>query len=101
MKASEFIKEKISELHRQFSNLTVKYGFDESINTHIINITPINEFRNNKELEDAWFHISMEFMNVYPEEGIAFITDDSYLHLEEAGFILQEDTKRKRKELAA
>jgi hypothetical protein len=99
MNASEFIREKLLELHGQFSNLTIKSGFDESINTHIVNITPISEFRDNKELEDRWFLISIEFMKLYPDEGIAFITDDSYLNLDKAEFVLDEDPKPKRKYL--
>ncbi|RAJ04073.1 hypothetical protein LX64_02950 [Chitinophaga skermanii] len=75
----EFIKENLEKLASEFQYITIKYEFNESINTHIVELTPIYEYYNNKELDNAWIPISLEFKGRYELEDIAFISSDSSL----------------------
>jgi hypothetical protein len=82
MSPAAYIKNSLTELASWSSPHTCfKYGFDESIKTHVIEITPKNEFYHAELLTEAWVNMSLAFMAQYPTEDIVFITADSPLAL--------------------
>jgi len=74
----EYLKDKLSLLAETF-NITVKYHFDNKIFRHIVELTPQSEYYNNDKLDDYWINISVEFMELFPNDTISFVSVDSTL----------------------
>lgn len=79
MHPGEFLNKKLSALSRQFSDVTFRYGYDKKIDSYLIELTPAEKYYDNSALTDAWVSVSIQFMEMYPFEGIAFISSDSIL----------------------
>jgi hypothetical protein len=79
MKPKEFIFSRLDILALKFPNVTFKYFFDDEITTHIIELTPEEEYNNNTQLDNAWIPIALEFDQLYKQESISFISSDSIL----------------------
>ncbi|HLX93907.1 MAG TPA: hypothetical protein VKR32_19625 [Puia sp.] len=45
-------------------------------------ILPLSEFANNKELDHAWIPLSLEFMQSFRNEEVVFISSDSTLSID-------------------
>ncbi len=73
--------EKLEELASNFPHVQIKYAYNELIETHVVELTPEYEYYNNVALDDAWFPISLEFMEIFPEENISFVSSDSSLSI--------------------
>jgi len=83
-----YIEEKLRGLHSKFPHISIRYGIDHSINAHLIELLPLEEYNTNKALDKAWFPISLEFRKVFPEDDIAFFSSDSLLSIDEPIFEL-------------
>lgn len=79
MSAAGYLKEKLEFLSEKFPSITFKYAFDNTIQTHIVEITPETEYYYNKTLDKAWIPISLEFMKLFKDDTISFISSDSIL----------------------
>lgn len=79
MEAITFLKEKLSGLAVQFPNVQIKYAYNRSIATHVVELTPVSEYYHNESLDSAWIPISIEFMETFLAEDICFISSDSRL----------------------
>ncbi len=86
MTAVEYLKEKLCILANKFPQVTIKYGFDVVINTHIVELTPQDEYYYNTALDDSWIPISLDFMQHFPNDYISFVSNDSTLRVEEPQF---------------
>lgn len=87
MSPATYIKNSLTQLASFSSPHTCfKYGFDEVIKTHVIEITPQKEFYHAELLTEAWVNMSVAFMTQYPTEDIVFITADSPLVLDHYPF---------------
>ena len=86
MTPKEFLEIELKLVADKFHNINIKYGFDDMIDCHIVELTPIREFYNNKELDNEWIPLSLKFMELYKTEEIAFISSDSTLSLKEVIF---------------
>lgn len=86
MVSSEYIKDQLQRLSKAFPNTCFKYGFDESVRTHVIEITPLEHFYKLDDLDQAWIPVSIDFMETFPSEEIVFISSDSPLTLETYSF---------------
>ena len=91
MTVLEYLKDKLSFLAECFS-IIVKYHYDDEINRHIVEITPQEVYYSNSNLDNCWIDISLEFMNLYPNESISFVSSDSTLTSKES--ILVFDCKK-------
>ena len=78
MKALEYLAQKLPFLAEKFG-ITVKYHYDDKIFRHIVELTPPEEYYNNDELDDSWIKISLEFMKLFPDDSISFVSNDSTL----------------------
>ena len=86
MTPKNFLEIELKLIADKFHNINIKYGFDTMIDCHIVELTPVNEFYNNKELDDEWIPLSIRFMELFYTEEIAFISSDSTLVLKEVIF---------------
>ena len=76
MKAKEFITEELKKLHSKFSSSNIRYEYNVYTNTHIIEITPI-EFYKNETYMASELELEDLFSSEYPKENIIFISTDS------------------------
>lgn len=84
MEPLTFLKEKLRSLSIQFRSVQIRYAYNNSIATHIVELTPENEYYNNTLLDDTWIPISIDFMEMFPGENISFISSDSNLAIAKA-----------------
>jgi len=88
MTPRNYIEQKLKDLHYKFPHLGIRYGIEQSINAHLIELMPLEEYNNNKALDKAWFPISLEFRRIFPDDDIAFFSSDSLLSIDEVLFEL-------------
>lgn len=77
MNPSEFINIKIEYLKSKFKDITIKYQYKLTTNTHIIHISPLSLYEYNIEYLFEEEDIENEFMKLFPTEEILFISEDS------------------------
>ena len=81
MMSLEYINKFLKETARIFPSVHFKYGYNNIISTHIVEILPLDEFETNESLMDLWIEFSFEFRNAFPKEEITFVSSDSTLSL--------------------
>ncbi|MBL7767738.1 MAG: hypothetical protein JNK20_02145 [Flavipsychrobacter sp.] len=81
MNQQEFILDKLAKMALHFPQVHIKYDFNKLIQTHIIELSPVEEFENNKKLDEEWIPFSFEFMQKFPGADIAFISPESSLRI--------------------
>ena len=55
-------------------------------NTHFIEITPNSLFNSNREYQIQEEKITLEFINLFPEENISFISDDAFVGIDKVDY---------------
>jgi hypothetical protein len=86
MTEREYLEAKLNDLHNKFPHLSIRYGIDIDIHAHLVEILPLEEYKSNRDLDNAWMHIVTEFRSVFPDKDIAFFTSDSLLCIDVAIF---------------
>jgi len=86
MEVKEFLRSKLSALAAKFRNVTMVYAYNSLAETHIVQLTPQQDYYNNRDLDKAWFEISCEFADSFPYESISFVSDDAKLITTEPEF---------------
>ena len=95
MTSTDFIKENIQRISKSFPETCFRYGFDNLINTHIVEITPNEHFYTLDSLDEAWIPFSIDFMTMFPKEEIVFIASDSPLALSNYSYCCNEQSDSK------
>ena len=72
----DFVNQKIDELVIQFPSIKCSYEFDELDNTHSVEVLPSEFFKISDEFSKIENKIYDEFFELFPYEGLYFITDD-------------------------
>ena len=86
MNPVEFLKYELHNIAVKFPNVHIKYGYNYLIDTHIVELLPLIEYLENKELDKAWIPLSIDFMEQFADDNIAFISSDSSLAIKEIIF---------------
>lgn len=86
MESKTFLKERLAAIALQFPNVQIKYAYNYSIATHIVELTPESEYYNNEVLDAVWIPLSMEFSETFASESICFISSDSRLAISQSEF---------------
>ncbi|TAE11812.1 MAG: hypothetical protein EAY72_10170 [Bacteroidetes bacterium] len=92
MTAKQFITETLAKLAVQFPDVTIKYAFNHSIETYVVEFTPTEAYYNNKLLDAAWIPFSMEFEQLFLYDNIAFISSDSILSISQPEIVWNQKT---------
>lgn len=82
----EFLQIELKKVAEKFPNVNIRYGYDDIIDTHVVELLPLIEYNSNDELDKAWIPLSIEFLRKYMNEEIAFISSDSSLSLKDIIF---------------
>ena len=82
MKPSDFLLSSLENIAKDFPQVHIKYAYNNIINTHIVELLPLEEYNNNSKLDDAWIPLSFNFRKKFPDEEITFLSSDSTLSVE-------------------
>jgi hypothetical protein len=86
MKASEYIIDKSNELVMLFPNIRVRYDFDKEANTHFVEVVPSEIHKGSEEYKNTEEEITIEFIHLFPDEGICFISDDALVGIDKVDY---------------
>jgi len=89
MKSKEYIIDKLDNLYKAFSGLTLKYKYDELSETHIIFVDPESYYKSNGCFVHEKSKIISEFLNLFMDESILFITNESCIDMENSDYLLE------------
>jgi hypothetical protein len=82
MSARAYLESKVNELVVKFPEVRVRYDYHLLSSTHTLEIVP-NELYNFNEAYKIWEEdLLFEFIDLFPDESISIVTDDSLLGLE-------------------
>ncbi|OXB03711.1 hypothetical protein [Flavobacterium pectinovorum] len=82
MKSNTYVLTKINELANAIPQLTIRYEYDQSCDSHFVEVSPINEFESNKKYIALEKEIRLEFINLFPFDILTFISEDDGIVLE-------------------
>jgi len=88
MKSQEYIINELESFIKKFTNVRVRYEYDEGAKVHIVEVLPNDVYRLDEEYilwERQMFH---RFVEVYNTENICFISDDALVGIENAELVL-------------
>lgn len=77
MTPKDFLYTELEKISLKFPTVNFKYGYDSSIETHIIIISPEEDFVNNNALDSVWVPLYFSFKEKYESEEIAFVPPSS------------------------
>ena len=86
MNAFDFLYSSLEKLSENFPKVYIKYAYNNIINTHIVELLPLEEYNNNAALDDAWIPLSFKFRETFPADEISFVSSDSTLSIDNPSF---------------
>lgn len=88
MTSTEYIISSIHTLVETFPKIKCSHVYQDQYSTHYIEIVPKCEFDENEPLSDRLDEIFFEFEDLFPEESIAFSSEDAIYRLENPTYVL-------------
>ncbi len=82
MKSNNYIIQKIDDLVRAFPELKIRYEFDSFSDSHIIEVLPAKEYKDNTKYAKYETQLMFDFISEYPLEEIVFITEEDLVEIE-------------------
>jgi len=82
MKSNTYILRKIKDLANTIPQLTIRYEYDQSCDSHFVEVSPIDEFESNIQYIALEKEISLEFINLFPFDILTFISEEDGIVLE-------------------
>jgi hypothetical protein len=87
MNPKDFIKARLNELRNFFPELSFKYKFNSNTSTHIVDVRPLDCFKENADYIKYEADFGFEFDNIYYPETILFVSEDSLTRVENPEFV--------------
>jgi hypothetical protein len=84
MKSKNFIEKELKNFTDSFPEFRLRYEYDEDY--YCIEISPGNIYFQNTEFLKWGCNLRSKFVNLFPEEGICFISDEDEFPLEKIDF---------------
>jgi len=81
MKSLEYIKRNLGEIVKNFPDMSFKCKYDKMTKTHIIDVQPIEYYKNNDQYALQQFNLRKDFDNKFFPESILFISDESLINV--------------------
>jgi len=88
MTAKEFITKELGDFIKKFPQVSVRYEYHELSNAHFIEVVPNEVYSLNDDYISWETNMWDRFVNLYPVEGICFISDDALVGIEKAELTL-------------
>lgn len=89
MTSKEFISKELENFIDQFPQVRVRYEFHEFSGAHFIEVLPCEVYSSNEEYISWESEMLDKFVELYPEEGICFISDDALVGIKNAEYTLR------------
>ncbi|MBT2560595.1 hypothetical protein J7E50_07090 [Pedobacter sp. ISL-68] len=86
MGPKEYITTKMEQLIKEFDTLKISYSFHELTDTHSVEVIPNESYHNNNEFKNWEIDFVYDFMNLFPNDSICVLTDDSIMPIENIEF---------------
>ncbi len=77
MNAKEYLIKKLNFLSEKFEDVKIRYEFRSNTQTHIVEIIPLSFFSENENYIQFEIELENEFEQLFPNENILFVSDDS------------------------
>jgi hypothetical protein len=87
MTSKEFVTQELGDFIKKFPQVRVRYEFHEMSNAHFIEVVPNDVYSLNEDYISWEIDMWDRFVNLYPVEGICFISDDALVGIENAMYI--------------
>lgn len=87
MKARDYIIDKLESFINTFLNTRVRYEHDERSISHTIEILPVDVYQKDKDYISWESKMYDEFVSLYPNENICFISDNALVGIDNAIFV--------------
>lgn len=87
MNSKEYIICQLEKFVKDFKNVKVRYEFDPYSYIHIIEVVPNNVYHLDNDYIKWENQLFGSFVEEYPAENIGFISDDSYIEIENPIFV--------------
>ena len=82
MKATDYIQEKLRVLISTFTDIQIRYEYELSTKTHLVEVIPSDFMVENEDYFKEEAKITEEFEQLFPSEKIFFISNDSSIKIE-------------------
>ena len=86
MTSQEFVVMKLKELTSEFSNIMCRYENDFISNTHFVEVVPRVILESNRDFKRMEKQVMMEFINLFPNQNLCFLSDDALVGLDKIDF---------------
>lgn len=84
MTAKDFVEEKLRYLTSIFKGIRIKYKYIQDNRSHLVEVIPADFMVGNEDYFKEEAQIMEEFEQLFPEESIDFISNDSDIRIENA-----------------
>jgi hypothetical protein len=88
MTAKEFIVKELKNLIIQFPQVRVRYEFHKLVNAHFVEIVPYRLYHSNDDFFLWEYETWNRYVDLYPKEGLCFISDDALVSVKNAELTL-------------
>jgi len=88
MDSINLIKDELEVLSSLIEGIEIRYEFKRSISTHLIEVKPIDLFNSNKLYIEKEIELEEKFSELFPNEDLVFVTEDSLSKIENPDLIL-------------
>jgi len=87
MSPKEFIKARLNELRNIFPELSFKYKFNPNTSTHIVDVRPLDCYKENPDYIKYEADFGFEFDNRFYPETVLFVSEDSLTQISNPEFV--------------
>lgn len=87
MNPKDFIKARLNELRNIFPELSFKYKFNPITSNHIVDVRPLDCYKENHDYIKYEADFSFEFDNRFYPETILFVSEDSLTQISNPEFV--------------
>ena len=77
MNATDYIKDKLSQISSKFEGFTVRYALERKSHYHIVEIERLEELKGNEEFLDCIMKFWFEFDGMFENENLLISEEDS------------------------
>ena len=89
MSSNDFIRSKLNEFIKRFSQTRVRYEYDHNALVHVVEVLPNEVYHSDSDYIQWEDEISHQFIDKFPTENICFISDDAIAGIENPELALE------------